>query len=119
VCVFAKNDTAAVADSFALTVIPDPAMAPLPAEITDGINYINDSTVILPLFAPHKTCCFVAGDFNNWQIGQDYYLNETPDSLRYWIRLNHLIPRIRISLPQPTRTMFPNGDSMMLPGSTS
>ncbi len=88
----AKNDTAAVADSFSYTVIPGPPITVLPAGMQDGINYINDSTVILSLFAPKKTCCFAVGDFNNWQQGQQAYMNLTPDSAHYWIELDHLTP---------------------------
>jgi len=91
--IMAKNDTAAISDSFSYAVIPDPTQAPLPSGTVDGINYINDSTVVLSLFAPHKTRCFVLGDFNNWQVGQDGYMNQTPDSSRYWIQLDHLIPQ--------------------------
>jgi len=91
--VCAKNDTAAVADSFAYTVIPDPTLTALPPGTVDGINYINDTTVVLSLFAPHKTNCFAIGDFNNWQIGESWYMNETPDSLRYWIQISHLTPQ--------------------------
>jgi 1,4-alpha-glucan branching enzyme len=90
--IVAKNDTASVADSFSYTVIPDPTVADLPSGISDGINYINDSTVILSLFAPYKDFCFVTGDFNDWQPAENGYMNKTPDSSRYWIEIDHLIP---------------------------
>jgi 1,4-alpha-glucan branching enzyme len=91
--ILAKNGTGAVADSFSYTVIPDPPVAALPAGVVDGINYINDTTVILCLFAPFKMFCFVTGDFNNWQTVQDGYMNVTPDSTRYWIEITHLLPQ--------------------------
>jgi hypothetical protein len=39
---------------------------PTYANLQNGINYINDTTVVLQLFAPQKEHIYVIGDFNNW-----------------------------------------------------
>ncbi|MBN2663165.1 MAG: T9SS type A sorting domain-containing protein [Bacteroidales bacterium] len=62
----------------------------LPADTEYGINYIDDNTVTLVLFAPFKDFVFLKGDFNNWEISLDYQMNLTPDSSTYWITLNGL-----------------------------
>jgi glycosidase len=62
-----------------------------PNGIVDGINYINDNTVILQLLAPNKSFVFVYGDFNNWELDSVTRMNRTPDGKRYWVQLNNLI----------------------------
>lgn len=91
--IVASNDTATKADSFSYTVITAPVIADLPPGVTDGINYIDSSTVVLSLFAPDKKNVFVIGDFNDWQIDSAHYLSETPDLKHFWIRLENLTPR--------------------------
>ena len=65
-------------------------VAVTPNGIIDGINYINDTSVILQLFAPYKNYIYVLGDFNNWEFDPNYLMNKTPDGNRYWIRINGL-----------------------------
>jgi len=67
-------------------------VAALPDGITDGINYLSDTSVILSLFAPGKEHVFVLGDFNDWRPVTEGYLNKTPDGNRFWIRIDHLVP---------------------------
>ena len=88
----AINDTGAVADSFYYFVKRPLNIAELPAGTKDGINYLNDSTVLLSLYAPAKQFAFVLIDFNNWQYDSLGYMNSTPDRLRYWLKLEHLTP---------------------------
>ena len=65
-------------------------VAVTPNGFVDGINYINDTSVILQLFAPYKSYVYVLGDFNNWEFDPNYQMNKTPDGNRYWIRINGL-----------------------------
>ena len=65
--------------------------AALPSnDLKDGINYIDDNTVTLVLFAPYKNFVFVKGSFNNWNIGPENQMYRTPDSARYWVTLENL-----------------------------
>jgi 1,4-alpha-glucan branching enzyme len=91
--VIAKNDTAAAADSFCYTVVPLPPVAPLPTGVTEGINYIDSTTVILCLYAPYKNYCLTLGDFNEWSVDSIYYMYKTPDGNDFWIQVSNLIPR--------------------------
>ncbi len=70
-----------------------PVVASLPAGVRDGINYIDDSTVILSLYAPHKQHVFAIGDFSNWEVGDKWAMNITPDSNRFWIKITGLVPK--------------------------
>jgi len=62
----------------------------LPSGIRDGINYVDENTVILCLLAPEKEHVFVIGDFNDWEINANSEMKITPDNLRFWIELNDL-----------------------------
>ncbi|RYE18212.1 MAG: hypothetical protein EOP45_14490 [Sphingobacteriaceae bacterium] len=66
--------------------------APLPAGLTDGINYTSGTAATLVLYAPNKTTVSVLGDFNNWQPSTSYQMKRTPDGNRYWLELTGLTP---------------------------
>jgi len=89
----ATNETSMVADSFYFYVRRPVTIAELPEGVIDGINYIDATTVILSLYAPDKGYIFVLGDFNNWQVNDDSYMNETPDGKHFWVQLNNLEPK--------------------------
>jgi len=67
-------------------------VAQSPVGVIDGINYIDSETVVLQLLAPNKQFAFVMGDFTNWELDSVFRMNRTPDGIRYWVQLNHLIP---------------------------
>jgi glycosidase len=118
----ATNNTGAVADSFYYFVRRPLNIAELPSGVKDGINYIDDSTVILSLFAPYKQSVFVLGDFNNWEYDSLGCMNRTIDQSRYWLKIEHLIPgkeyvfqydvdgQIRIGDPYADKTSDPWND---------
>jgi len=63
--------------------------ANIPAGMKNGINYIDNNTVTLVLYAPNKLFVYVIGDFNNWLPQSDYKMKKDGD--RFWITLNNLI----------------------------
>ena len=63
-----------------------------PAGVADGINYLDDTTVILCLYAPHKKYVFALGSYCGWQVSDDVYMKQTPDSNRYWVEITGLEP---------------------------
>ncbi|TAH21914.1 MAG: DUF4961 domain-containing protein [Cytophagales bacterium] len=120
--IMAKNNTLSVADSFQYSILPPQTVAPLPAGSKDGINYIDDKTVILVLFAPQKKFVYAIGDFNDWAANQRSFMNVTPDKNRFWIRLENLVPQkeyvfqylidgtVRIGDPYAEKILDPNND---------
>lgn len=88
----AENETESVTDSFYYYVRTEVAVEPLPAGVRDGINYMDDQTVVLSLFAPYKEFVYVIGDFNDWDISSDYYMKKTPEGDRFWLQINDLVP---------------------------
>ena len=66
----------------------EPVIKSRPDKVVDGINYIDDQTVTLLLFAPGKTHVHLIGDFNNWEKDNDYQLYKDGDY--WWITVSGL-----------------------------
>ncbi len=92
--VIAKNEDDAVADSVYCFVRGEVPVAPLPAGVVNGINYMDENTVTLVLHDPPalKQYAFVIGDFNNWMVHDDFYMNRTPDGQHFWLMISDLQP---------------------------
>ncbi len=86
----AKDQNEVVSDSIYYFVRNEGIVEELPAGIVDGINYIDENTVVLCLLAPEKDFIFVIGDFNDWEIDNEYEMKITPDGLRFWVELTNL-----------------------------
>ena len=61
-----------------------------PAGVKNGINYIDNSTVTLVLYAPGKSNVFVIGEFNDWAQLNEYQMKKDGDY--WWITLSGLTP---------------------------
>ncbi|MFC3881707.1 alpha-amylase family glycosyl hydrolase [Algoriphagus namhaensis] len=97
-------------------------IAPLPAGVKLGINYISDTEVILALNAPGKKLVQVLGDFNDWQRLPEYQMKRTPDGGTFWLSIKNLVPKqeyifqylvdgvIRIGDPYADKTSDPDHD---------
>lgn len=88
----AKADGEASIDSTSFFVRPPVAIAPVPSNMLQGVNYINDTTITLVLYAPYKQYVFVIGDQSDWQITTDGYMKVDPDMATFWITISGLIP---------------------------
>lgn len=82
-----------VTDTSTFFISSSTKFAALPNGVTDGINYESgDTSAVLVLYAPKKSKISVIGDFNSWTQDSTYQMNETPDSLRFWLRIKGLTP---------------------------
>ena len=89
----ADDGTTTKSDTINFYVAAAATIAPLPAGVQDGVNYLpGDTSVVLVLFAPNKTKATVIGDFNNWQQLPAYQMNQTPDGKYFWLQINGLVP---------------------------
>ncbi|PKQ61123.1 hypothetical protein BZG02_16905 [Labilibaculum filiforme] len=75
-------------DTVNIVLREDTPIATKPAGINDGINYIDNNTVTLSLYAPNKEYVFVIGDFNDWNYDNNYLMNKDGD--HFWITINNL-----------------------------
>jgi 1,4-alpha-glucan branching enzyme len=89
---FEVNDGAnTVIDSIYFTVNPTVNIInPSVTGLVNGVNYINDTTVILQLYAPQKEHIYVIGDFNNWTPTASYHMNLSTNNATWWIELSGL-----------------------------
>jgi len=76
--------------AFEIIVNPSMTFLDLPPGVRDGINCIDDHSVVLSLMAPHKSFCYVIGEFNDWRLLPAYFMHRTPDSSRFWLPLQDL-----------------------------
>jgi glycosidase len=62
-----------------------------PAGLQTGINYIDDQTATLVIWAPAKKYIFATGDFNNWVPENKWQMKKDGDY--FWLRLENLVPK--------------------------
>ena len=67
-------------------------IAELPAGVVAGINYhpTDLSKVTLALEAPGKEYAYVVGDFSNWEVNENFKMNQTSDGEYFWIEIDEL-----------------------------
>jgi 1,4-alpha-glucan branching enzyme len=89
-----QSGTNTVTDSLFYLVQDDVNVEALPSGVIDGINILDENTVVFCLHAPWKNRVYMIGDFNDWQIEPEYQCNRTPDGQRWWYRLEGLDPEV-------------------------
>lgn len=62
-----------------------------PANLVAGINYTDDQSATLIIYAPLKKNIFVTGDFNNWLPDNNYQLKKDGDY--FWLKIGNLVPQ--------------------------
>ena len=66
-----------------------------PAWTVPGINYVDDHTVILQLWAPNKDHVYAIGDFNGWlQDDPDHLMYQSTDGDTHWIQIDNVEPEV-------------------------
>lgn len=75
-------------DSMFIHVLDSQAELPVPDGLHDGINYVDDQSVQLVLYAPGKAHAFVIGEFNDFAPVSEARMVQDGD--RFWITLNML-----------------------------
>ncbi|MFM9983704.1 MAG: alpha-amylase family glycosyl hydrolase, partial [Flavobacteriales bacterium] len=84
------NGLETITDVMVINIDPQPTTENPPSGLVDGINIIDNSTVILQLYAPNKDFVYVLGDFNDWQFSQDYMMKRNVAGDIYWLELENL-----------------------------
>lgn len=85
-----QSGTNSQVDSIFYIVQEPVSVEALPNGIVDGINIIDDNTVVFCLNAPWKNRVYLIGDFNDWQIEPEFQCKRTPDGERWWCRVEGL-----------------------------
>lgn len=118
----ADNGSSTARDTINFVVNPPINSASLPAGLKKGINYTSPTSVTLVLYAPYKKYVYLLGDFNDWKVNTDYFMNRTPDNSTYWLEITGLDPgskyglqyfvdgEIKIADPYSELVLDPNND---------
>jgi 1,4-alpha-glucan branching enzyme len=61
-----------------------------PSAYKKGINYSSNNSAVLVLWAPKKEFVFVLGDFNDWQLSNDFQMKKDGDY--FWLEIPNLEP---------------------------
>ncbi|MGB0424019.1 MAG: hypothetical protein ACPGED_06850, partial [Flavobacteriales bacterium] len=88
----ADNGIETITDTFTIVVLPAQVSESIPEGMLEGINYINDNSVLFELYAPGKENIFVIGDFNDWQLDLDYMMKLGDDGETFWLQVDGLMP---------------------------
>ncbi|MCF8309379.1 MAG: Por secretion system protein, partial [Bacteroidales bacterium] len=88
----AKDADNEVYDSTYFMIRPEVAEEPIPQGMNKGVNYVSDTKVTLVFQAPMKNFVYVLGDFNNWELNNDYYMKKAPDGEHFWLNIQGLNP---------------------------
>ncbi|WP_438972639.1 alpha-amylase family glycosyl hydrolase [Polaribacter sp.] len=120
----ANNNGNIQTKEFNVVVKPTVTEASLPLNLKDGltINAGDKTKATLVLHAPNKEFVHVIGDFNNWEINNNYLLKKDSSKDRFWIELTNLDPdtnhmyqylidaKIRVADPYSTQILDPYED---------
>jgi 1,4-alpha-glucan branching enzyme len=88
----ASLDGTIITRTFSVIVDPGAAIAFMPQPYQEGINYIDDNTVVLVLFASGKEFVYVAGSFNNYEPDITYAMKRDVSRNLFWLELTGLTP---------------------------
>jgi len=62
-----------------------------PSGLITGINYTDDQSATLVIYAPNKNNIFVTGDFNSWLPDNLYQMKKDGDY--FWLKVGSLVPK--------------------------
>ena len=88
----AELDGTTITREFSAIVDPGTLTELMPADYKEGINYIDDNTAVLALYAPGKEFIYVAGSFNNYQPDATYAMKRDFIKNIWWVEINGLTP---------------------------
>ena len=85
-------DGTSITKTFNVIVDPGSILGFMTQDYEEGINYIDDNTVILVLYATGKDFVYVAGSFNNYQPDTSYAMKRDFSRNLFWLELTGLTP---------------------------
>ncbi len=88
-------DPAELSDTGEMVIMVNPPVENLSRSpgITDGINYIDENSVVVSLNAPYKDFAYVLGDLNDWMVDENYFMKrDSVDALHvhWWLEISGL-----------------------------
>ncbi|APY08052.1 alpha-amylase [Winogradskyella sp. J14-2] len=85
-------DGTTITRSFSVIVDPGSILGFMTENYHEGINYVDDNTVVLVLYATGKDFVYVAGSFNNYQPDLSYAMKRDFSRNLFWLEITGLTP---------------------------
>jgi glycosidase len=89
--VTATQNTSVARDSVYVCIRENTLNETRPSGLPAGINYTDNQSATLIIYAPKKNHLFVTGDFNNWLPDINYQMKKDGDY--FWLKIGNLIPQ--------------------------
>jgi glycosidase len=87
----ATQNTTVKLDSVSVFIRETTPIESRPAGLQAGINYIDDQSATLIVYAPAKNNIFVTGDFNDWALDNSFQMKKDGDY--FWLKIENLTPK--------------------------
>jgi len=87
----ATQNTSVARDSVYVCIRENTLNETRPSGLPAGINYTDDQSATLIIYAPKKNYLFVTGDFNNWLPDINYQMKKDGDY--FWLKIGNLVPQ--------------------------
>lgn len=84
----ATDGTNEVRETISFFVRENVVLETMPSGTIPGINYIDDNTVTLAIYAPNKEFIYVIGDFTDWKFNNTYQMKKDGDN--FWLTIDNL-----------------------------
>ncbi len=79
---------------FIIFVNPEMNEEALPENIKPGVNFRDDGSAILAIFAPYKKFIYLIGGGNDWKVDENYFMKKyspSEDSVIFWYKFDNII----------------------------
>ncbi|MCT4629224.1 alpha-amylase family glycosyl hydrolase [Winogradskyella sp.] len=85
-------DSTIITKTFSAIIDPGTIVDFMSTNYEEGINYIDDNTAILVLYASGKDFVYVAGSFNNYEPDISYAMRRDVSRNLFWLEITGLTP---------------------------
>jgi len=106
----AQGQDSTIYDTVRLVERRSSSSSSIPAGIQNGLNVLDDSTVVFCLYAPYKESIHVIGDFNDWRIEKAYQMFRDTRSNRFWLKVSGLDPDLEYGYQYRVDDLAPQPD---------
>ena len=85
-------DGTTISKTFSVIIDPGTIVDFMSTNYNEGVNYIDDNTAVLVLYATGKDFIYVAGSFNNYEPDISYAMRRDVSRNLFWLELTGLTP---------------------------